>query len=141
MVRDEEKHHLLFPKPSALSAPQLHVYFSMCFNLPAQEAKLTSVNSSASIRAPCIIPTPLPIRYGGGSRYFGDKGARGYFEDGPWATTADVNITNDNYCAKARGKDGPWRALSKLKPSYGRVALVATVGSCPSLLSTYTHSD
>ena len=54
-------------------------------------------------------------------------GARGYFEHGPWATHADVNITNDNYCAKARGKEGPWRALSQLKPTRGRRALVATV--------------
>jgi hypothetical protein len=62
--------------------------------------------------------------------YFGAMGARGYFEHGPWATDADVNITNDNFCAKARGKEGPWRALSALKPTRGRKALVATVSRC-----------
>ena len=93
--------------------------------------------------------------------YFGDKGARGYFEvsrscyfqmcspcpppkrgayssaggppqDGPWAELADINLTNENYCGKSRGKEGPWRALSTLKPSRGRKAVVATVRA-PSL--------
>lgn len=65
--------------------------------------------------------------------YFGAMGARGYFEHGPWATTADVNLTNDNYCGKARGKEGPWRTLAgpnALSPSFGRKSLVATVSRC-----------
>ena len=32
------------------------------------------------------------------------QGSRGYFEHGPWATTADVNITNDNFCGRNRAK-------------------------------------
>jgi len=65
--------------------------------------------------------------------YFGDMGARGYFEHGPWATTADVNLTNENFCGKARGKEGPWRTLAgpnALQPSQGRTSLVATVSRC-----------
>ena len=50
------------------------------------------------------------------SWYFGkEKGSRGYFEHGPWATTADVNVTNDNFCgrnrAKVRRRRRQWQCL------------------------------
>jgi len=64
--------------------------------------------------------------------YFGAKGARGYFEDGPWATLSDVNLSNENFCGKSRGAEGPWRTLNgkNLKPRKGRKAIVATVSRC-----------
>jgi hypothetical protein len=56
---------------------------------------------------------------------------RGYFEDGPWAELSDVNLSNENYCGKARGAEGPWRALNgAIKPSHNRQAVVATVSRC-----------
>ena len=52
--------------------------------------------------------------------YFGAMGARGYFEHGPWAARADINITNDNHCGKSRKNVGPWSKLVSLPPAPGR---------------------
>lgn len=64
------------------------------------------------------------------SWYFGSMGARGYFEHGPWAARADLNITNENHCGKSRKNVGPWPKLISTEPAAGRRALVATVSRC-----------
>lgn len=61
--------------------------------------------------------------------YFGAlHGARGYFEHGPWAQQADVNVTNDALCG--RNRQHLWPHLLSLQPRPGRKAIVATISRC-----------